>query len=433
MNKNKQGLINHLIKFGKTDEYSWEKLATKFDFTNAESARNTWKVYRKENNIDTEYQDLKEDIQYIEEKVKDLFESKTNKESGINNTLFSTKTVLTEPEIYIECKMDPIKWLLVNIWHKKRGTGFVYSADFKLKSNNHIDNIQTNIDFLLKNYKSNYIPIKKEDVIINSKFTDPCAVYISLTDSHLDRLTTHGRSIDNAIEQYLDTIEFLIMKSWCCNLVDEVVYVIGNDLFNSDTYFSETTAGTQQHDNVMYDESYEKIFDMQVKAINKLKQFCSKLHIKFVPGNHDRTKGFYLVHALEVYFKEDKNIVFDRGADNTKVFIYGENFIGMHHGDTKPEDLPLYFASKYYKQWGTAKYKEIGLGDKHVKKSWQLRIKPTEDELNGIRVFMTPSLCDNSLWEKNGLMDTGIACGICRIYSKKEGKIGEFEKRINLK
>ncbi len=46
---------------------------------------------------------------------------------------------------------------------------------------------------------------------------------------------------------------------------------------------------------------------------------------------------------------------------------------------------------------------------------------------------MTPSLCDNSLWEKNGLMDTSITSGICRVYSKKKGKVGEFEERIDLK
>ena len=302
-----------------------------------------------------------------------------------------------------------------------------------MKFKNHNDNIKQEIENILSNYKTPYVPLKKDQIHINKIFTDPCAVFISLTDAHLDRLGTHGRTLDDAINQYLNIIECLILSSYHCKNVDEVVYVIGNDLFNSDTYFSETTACTQQHDNSMYYDAYEKIFDMQVKAINKLKQFCNTLHIKFVPGNHDRTKGFYLVHALEVYFKKDKNIIFDRGAENTKVYIYGDNFIGMHHGDTKPEDLPLYFAQKYYKQWGKAKYKEIGLGDKHVKRSWQLRVKPTEDEFNGVRIFMTPSLCDNSLWEKNSLFDNSIAAGICRIYNKTKGKCGEFEERLNIK
>lgn len=419
INQNKQGLINFLLKFGKTDEYSWNKLATKFSIVSGESARHIWNIYKNKNG-----QNLSNDD----------FESNIDKEKGIGSFKWiSTISTLTEEEIYKECKMDPSKWKLTNIWHKKRSTGFVYSANFKLIFGNSIDNTKNLIEDLLKNYKSKYTPINKKDILINDKFTNPCSVFISLTDAHLDRLTTGNRTIDDAVKQYLDTVEWLIIKSYASNLIDEVVYVIGNDLFDSDTFYSETTNGTQQHSNVMYDESYEKIFDMQVQAINKLKQFCNKLHIKFVPGNHDRTKGFYLVHALEVYFKKDSSIIFDRGAENTKVYTYGNNFIGMHHGDTKPEGLPLYFASKYFKEWGKARFKEIALGDKHVKRSWEQKIKPTEDEYSGVRIFMTPSLCDNSLWEKNCLYDTSISAGICRIYDKQDGKTMEIEKRIFLK
>jgi len=427
---NKEGLISYLLMDGKKVNESWETLSKTFGFNNGESARNCWKAYRNNHlnktQIDNHYEKA---LDIIEE-----FEQKINTEKGTASTTFlSSKEVLTVDEIYKECKMDPAKWVMTQIWHKKRATGFVYSADFKLKPGNHIDNVATIINEVLNKYKTLYIPTKKEDIIINQNFVDPIAVYISLTDAHLDRLTTNGRSLKDATQQYLEVVDHLIMKSYCCNLVDEVVYVIGNDLFDSDTYFSETTAGTQQHSNSMYYDAYEAIFDMQVKAICKLKQFCNKLHIKFVPGNHDRTKGFYLVHALEVYFKSDKNIVFDRGAENTKVYSYGNNFIGMHHGDTKPEALPLYFAKKYAKEWGSSKFQEIGIGDKHQKKSWDLKVKPSDEDMNGVRIFMTPSLCDNTLWEKNGLLDTGITAGVCRWYNKYEGKTGELEKRLFLK
>jgi len=430
---NREGLLSYLKKNGKTENESWDTLSKKFGFSSADATRSYYKRNQNKKLLkDTSHNDI------FSPKRPDLsstdYESKINNEKGISSVKWiSTKETLTEVEIYKECKMDPVKWVMTQIWHKKRSGGWIYSADFKLKPSNHIDNTTQRIDSLLKNYKTSYIPLTKENIIQNNKYTEPVALYISLTDAHLDRLTTHGRNIKDAVNQYLETIEYLVMKSFCCNFVDEIVYVIGNDLFNSDTYFTETTAGTQQHDNVMYDESYERIFDMQVKAINKLKQFCNKLHVKFVPGNHDRTKGFYLVHALDVYFHSDKNIIFDREATNTKVYTYGNNFIGMHHGDTKPENLPLYFAKKYSKEWGGSKFQEIAIGDKHVKRSWEQKIKPTEDEFAGVRVFMTPSLTDNSLWEKDGLMDVGISAGICRWYAKNTGKCGEIEHRIFLK
>lgn len=423
---NKNGFFNFLLKNGKTNNYSWDFLAQKYGFANGESARHAWKKVKNNSFINNK---KKEFIQAIDE-----YTSKINKETGLGEITFvSTKHTLTDTEIYKECKMDPSVWVLTQIWHKKRATGFVYSANFKLLTKKDTQVIGKNIEDILTNYKTKYVPITKQDIIQNTKFIDPVAVYISLTDSHLDRLTTNKRSFEDATQQYLDTVQYLTMKAYSSFLVEEIVYVIGNDLFDSDTYYNETTDGTQQHSNVMYDVSYEGIFAMQVKAISKMKQFCNKLHIKFVPGNHDRTKGYFLVHALEVYFKSDKNIIFDRAATNTKVYTYGQNFIGMHHGDTKPESLPLYFATKYSKEWGPREFKEIGLGDKHVKRGWELKIKPTEDEYSGVRIFMTPSLCDNSLWEKNKLYDTSISAGICRIYSKTEGKVGEYERRLHLK
>lgn len=436
MSQNKQGLINHLVKFGKTDKFSWEELAAKFQFHNGEAARHVWAKYRKSAKVsrDRKPSILKKELLQYPVTVEDAFESTVNKEKGTSDIVFSSpKKALSDDEIFKECNLSKDKWSLVQIYQKKRASGFVYTANFKAISKNDPKSVQKDIEHILNNYKSNYIPLKSQDILCNTQFSDPVAVYISMTDSHLDRLTVGKRGLDDAVKQYLDTVEYLILKSYCCNLIDEICYVIGNDLFDSDTYYSTTTDGTQQHSNVMYDESYEKIFDMQVKAICKLKQFCNKLHIKFVPGNHDRTKGFFLVHALNVYFQHDKNIIFDRTADNTKVYTYGENFIGMHHGDTKPEQLPLYFATRYYKEWGKAHYHEIGIGDKHTKKGWELKIKPTDDEYSGVRIFMTPSLCDNNQWEKSKMFDTSIAAGICRIYSKKEGKCGEFEKRLNIR
>lgn len=288
------------------------------------------------------------------------------------------------------------------------------------------NNIETtNLSFLsfLSTFKTPNIPLPYNPIDSLS------CVYLSITDAHLDRLTTTNSQLLETVNNYYKAVHNLISQATRLTAIDEIVYVIGNDLFNSDTYFNTTTNGTQQQDNSIYSYSYEKIFEVQVKCIMMLKKYCNTLHIKFVPGNHDRTKGFYLVHALSVYFSNDNHIIFDREATNTKCYTYGNNFIGMHHGDTKIEALPLYFATRYGEQFGKARYREIAVGDKHSKKSWFYRMKLGENEDNGVRVFMTPSLSDNSLWEKNNLYDTGIKSGICRIYDKEKGKFAELEYR----
>lgn len=311
-------------------------------------------------------------------------------------------------------------------WLKEDGI----SIQFKKKTEevDYREDLSVKIDNILKNYKSDYNPIVEKDLLINKNFTNPCVLFISLTDVHIDKQTVENKTLSGAGEKYIEVLNNLLYRSIHSCFVDEIVYVIGNDWFNTDTFYTTTTNQTQQYNNSQWYDSYEFSFDLQVKAINKLKQCCNKLTVIHCPSNHDRTKGFYFAHALEIYFKEDKKIIFNRTAESTKVYTYGENFIGLHHGDTKLENLPIYFASKYYKDWGKCKYHEIGVGDKHHKKTITIGI--TDSEISGIRVFMTPSMGGFGQWDKTQMYDTSIQAGICRVYDYNKGKCAEFEERL---
>lgn len=440
MTKNKNGLIKYLEKHGKTSAYSWQELAEKFGYERGETARNTWLNYRTEvRNNPSKAQKLSQKPKYREVELQNIIAEQEelivdmNLKEGKAKASFGhsiAPEAMSIAQVYEECKMDPTKWELTRIWHKKRATGFVYSANFDLKKHDSPTVIGVTLEDVLKNYKSDYQPLHRSQIIQNNSFKRPCAAYISLTDAHIDKYQISREPVEERIATYKRTLDVLLLKAYHSHLIDEIVYVIGNDFFNSDTFYSTTTNGTQQYNNSEWYDSYEMAFDLQVNAINRMKQFCNTLHIKFVPGNHDRTKSFFLLHALAVYFQSDKNIIFDRSAEDTKVYLYGDNFIGMHHGDTKVEKLPLFFASKFYKEWGTAKHKEIGLGDKHHKKSWQLKLNVSEDEMEGIRMFMTPALCKSGQWDKSKMFDNSIPAGICRVYDREKGKITEFEERI---
>lgn len=424
MSPNKKGFLEYLKIHGK--DKSWQKLAEQFNYKDESSTRKT------ATKLNTE--DYKNIIKTRDELLQEIdeFEQKTNNEKGTSSVKWiSTKEALTEEEIYKECHMDPNKWILTQIWHKKRSAGFIYSADFKLKLSNHVDNVQNEIEHLLETYKSKYKPLVKDQLVINDSYTSPNMIFISLTDLHLDKATNDNLSIEVKIKNYQNILEKLLYRAYKNCFIDEIVYVTGNDIFNTDCYFQTTTNGTPQTNNTTWNDAYERIFDMQVQAISKLKQFCNKLHIIHCPSNHDLTKGFYLAHALEVYFKGDKDITFDRTAEYTKVYTYGVNFLGVHHGDTQVEKLPLYFASKYGKQWGSTRYREIALGDKHFKKSWQLKLNVSENEMEGVRMFMTPSLGGFGQWDKRNLYDNTRQTGIVRYYSKDFGYAGEYEESIH--
>jgi len=141
-----------------------------------------------------------------------------------------------------------------------------------------------------------------------------------------------------------------------------------------------------------------------------------------VQGNHDRTKSFYLAHALEIYFSKSSKITFDRTHDTTKSVVLGNTFIGYHHGNCKIEDLPLLFATgKNAADFGNATYREVHTGDKH-----HYMVK----EVKGVRIQQLPSLSGTDRWHKDNNFVHSIRAALALIYDAKKGKIGEIEERI---
>ena len=430
-----KSFIEYLESEGKTEEYSWEQLASIYGFISANAARNVWRRFKDAKGlgrIKTTLVDKLQGRDTVKEAVtacyiSELEEIIINHEAGTAKASFvCTSETLSDEEIYKECKMDGTKWLLTQVWHKKRFSGFVYSANFKLIPQNSPEKVEEAFSNVLLNYNTGHQPLSLTQLTLNNNYSSPTCVFIAITDIHFDKQTIDGQSLEFKIAQYHKVLETLLFKSYSSNLIEEIVFTIGHDMFNTDTYFKTTTNGTQQFNNSNFDDSYEAVFDSQVKAINKLKQFCNTLHIKYIPSNHARTKEYFLVHALSLYFKGDKNIIFDRSTEPTKVHVFGENFIGMHHGDTKLERLPSYFSQKYYKEWGMAKYKSIFVGDKHTRKSWNTE----STEIEGVRVTMTPHMGGYGDWDKLKMFDNGIQSGICTIFNKTKGRCMEIEEII---
>lgn len=405
-----KGLIDYLLRHGKSEKETWEGLAIRYGFKGESGAREAWKRYKtsQEGEISSA-----------------SFEDRG--EEGIL-TYSGRKEIKTKEDLIRECNIDIGVWnidrLVHNAWGKGGKQNFQVKAWLSKKKEEEIDRLEK----LLSNYNTPYTPLEKRDIIINDVFPNPVSLFISLADPHIDKRTLDKSTIEEKMHIYLTTLDKLLFRAYRSHNIDEIVYVLGNDYFTSDNYTPSTTAGTPQNVTDHYDDSYEKGFELAVTCINKLKQFCNTLKVVFVPANHDRTKSFFLLHALSVYFSSDKNIIFDRGGENTKVHVYGNTFIGMHHGDTIMEKLPLYFASKYREEWGKCKYSEIALADKHHKKQWKFNL--SEEEVNGVRMFISPALTSPDVWHKDKCYDLSILAGVIRIYDKTKGYIGELEERI---
>lgn len=411
--KGNRKFFEYLEKHGK--DKSWEELAEQFGWPSGEHARNAWRRWRNKR------EDQPEEPAYITSRfTEDTHKGEANVEINVDVEIRSLDELITKANIDTEV-WDVLKYTQ-NYWGNSSHPHWQVKAILGRKEKNTDEAV---INFL-KKYKSSYVPLTENQIFLNPSRKHPVCCLLAITDAHLDKKTLDGQSIEYKIEQYHKVVSALMLRACRAFYVDEIVFTVGHDIFNTDTYYNTTTNGTQQENNCGFEEAYEKIFDCQVKAISTLKQLCNKLHIKYIPSNHARTKEYFLVHALEVYFKADKNIIFDREASPTKVYTYGQNFIGMHHGDTKLPALPLYFAQKYYREWGGCKYKQIFVGDKHRRQVWN-----TDGyEMEGVRVTMTPHLGGYGQWDKTQLYDNGIQGGICTIFDKEKGRVAELEERI---
>jgi hypothetical protein len=359
-------------------------------------------------------------IQEQEEFIGELL-TKVNNDKG---TLESTIESKFEPKSDIELaelhKIDLTKYKISNYWSKLKSNGKFTSSVLatlrKVEDMSGEDIINT-----LKKYKSEYVPLSKFDILVNNAFVKPTCAFIDITDFHLDKRDIKETTIEQKTEEYYQLLNGLLYKAYQANYLEEIAFVIGSDMLHTDTFFNTTTKNTLQETTVRWNEAFDIAFDIYVTSINKLKQFCNTLNVILVAGNHGRTKEYYLAFALKKYFESEKSIVFDISVSPRKVFTYGNTFIGLHHGNTKAETLPLIFAKEFTKEWGNAKYHNIVVGDKH---------HFMEKDYQGVRVKQLPCVSKPDTWHNDSNYVNSEQSAICIIYDKEKGSCMTIEEKL---
>lgn len=369
-------------------------------------------------------QDLLKKLRNKDEKQaeKEVYEKEVNVEKGTikssRETSFEPKEINQLAELH---KIDLKLYKITNYWSKLQPNGKFTSSVFATLKKEEDYNLKDFTEFL-KNYTPKPIKVSKvKDQLLNKKpIVD---VEISIADFHLDRKVLAGDTLEDRKEEYRKVINGLLEKVKGSFRIRELVFVIGNDYFNTDNYHNQTTNLTPQEITVPWHKAYEEGFDLLVETITKISYEAEKMKVVLIQGNHDRTKSFYLAHALEVFFKPYKNISFLRENSNTKFVVLGNTFIGYHHGNhIKIDGLPLYFMTeeKSAAHFGLSKYREIHTGDKHHYMA---------KDVQGVRIQQIPSLVKPDNFTNDGLY-IHVKAGIAFCYDPIVGKIAEFEHRI---
>ena len=349
---------------------------------------------------------------YIEER-------KVNVEKGtIESTIVSDFDPKDDLELAKLHKINLDKYIITNYWSKMLPSGKFTSSIFS-KRKEAKDYSPEDFAKFLENYKPTNILVTK---IPN--FKDVVNVEISLSDYHLAKRTVDGdNSVEARAKRYLDVAQSLINKVVSNYHIDTIILPISNDFFHTDNYQHQTTQGTPQDTIMDYSEEYELGFSILVDTINMLRQYANHVVVVLVQGNHDRTKSFYLAHALDVFFKDVHDVDFIREHSVVKGITLGNTFIGWHHGNCKIEDLPLLFAThpQYSQSFGNAKYREVHTGDKHHYMA---------KEIKGVRIQQMPSLSGTDRWHLDNNYVHSVRAALALVYDLELGKIAEFESRI---
>ncbi len=354
--------------------------------------------------------------------VKEKTTSKTTKVNNEKGTIESVIVANFEPKNDIELaklhKIDLTKYVIVNYWSKLLPNGKFTSSCFS-KRKQPEDYSQEDFVKFLEAYIPKEITINFNKPSDNKEDVD---LEISIADFHLAKKTLEGETIQDKKQQFIYVVMELLKKATASFNIKTIVFPISNDFFHTDNYQNQTTNGTPQDVLTGYDNEYEEGFDLLVTAISLLNVYADDVEVILVQGNHDRTKSFYLAHALEVYFSNKSSIRFQREHSTTKVTLLGNTFIGYHHGNCKIEDLPLVFATgKYSEAFGCSKYREVHTGDKHHYMA---------KEVKGVRIQQMPSLSGTDRWHLDNNYIHNIRAGIATVYHPVKGRIAEFESRI---
>jgi DNA-binding Lrp family transcriptional regulator len=345
---------------------------------------------------------------------------KVNVEKG---TIESTIVVNFEPKDDLELatlhKINLDKYVITNYWSKLLPNGKFTSSVFS-KRRQAKDYTLEDFEKFLQNYVPTFtLPEKKK----TNPILDTIDVEISISDFHIGKKTLEGESMFNKKVQFINVLADLLFKVTNNYNIDTIVFPIGNDYFHTDNYQNQTTNGTPQDVLVEYANEYEEGFDLLVGAIQLLNLNARNIEIILVQGNHDRTKSFYLAHALEVFFKGNKKVKFKREHSTTKFTVLGNTFIGYHHGNCKIEELPLVFATNKDSSvaFGNALYRHVHTGDKHHYMA---------KEIKGVRIQQMPSLSGTDRWHLDNNYINNVRAGLVHLFHPIYGKIGEFESRI---
>jgi hypothetical protein len=365
----------------------------------------------------------------VQQEKESFEERKTAKAvySGLTGVAESVdENVKTLEDLLKVCRVDLSIWEVEKYIVNKWGTASrnellggmtvqpIYQVKAWLKRKIEASNFKNLLDLFIKQ-TAEYAPSTFK-IQPQNKDRD-CLYLLNIQDLHLAKMAwgkeTGGKDYDIKIAEhvYNEAVADL-MKKVPQHRIEEVVIIVGSDLFQIDDDKSSTTAGTY----VDSDTRTFKAFEIGAKMIASIaEKLAEKFRVRMIviPGNHDANISQYLGYYLSAWFRAHINIEIDNEPKSRKYLGYGKNLIGFDHGDNvKLTDLPLIMMRENQDTISQYKFFEILSGHLHHE---------SVDEYKGVKVRVAPALCAPDKWHaKHGYIGS-LRNSQGLLYNREEG------------
>ena len=144
----------------------------------------------------------------------------------------------------------------------------------------------------------------------------------------------------------------------------EINIIIGQDLFHNDDFRGRTASG-REIEQVDITKAWEDARQFYYHIIKESLEHSKQTRVIYSKGNHDESLTWAFVQMLKAQFD---NIKVCDEVKERKVITFGDNFIGITHGEkgrAKSNNLKNIFAIEYPQEFAGAKVREIHAGHLH--------------------------------------------------------------------
>lgn len=354
-----------------------------------------------------------------------------NEVSGDRWTIFLPKARICTLEQLVEfCQIDLTIWeverFIANKWEvgAKNDTGGSIAVEplFQIKAflrkKTAIVALRKEVEELKELAKSNAripVTLKKKSGLHGNMLE------LDISDHHFGKLawgaeTGHQNYDTKIATQVFNRAVDVILERTASLAFDEIWFVVGNDLFNSDDTEGRTTKGTYVSTDVRYHKTFAVVRTAIIGTIERLRPLAKKVRVIMVYGNHDRLSVWHLGDSLECYFHKYPDVVIDNSPRYYKYHRFGDVMIMYTHGDKgKRTDYPLLMATEQPVMFGETKFREAHTGHNHVRRV---------DEQHGVIVRILSSLGPPDAWHAENGFVGNLRSAEGFIWNKNEGLIG---------